>query len=64
MLIITIKPNENIDRALKRYKQKYRKTKVKELTHKNSHFTKKSVERRETLKKAIHKRQYLEAQEE
>ncbi len=64
MLIITVKPNENIDRALKRYKQKYRRTKVKELIHQNSHYTKKSVERRETLKKAIHKREYLEGMEE
>ncbi len=64
MLIIPVKPNENIDRALKRYKQKYRRTKVKELTHKKSRYTKKSVERRETLKKAIHKREYLEGIED
>lgn len=64
MLIIQVKANENIDRALKRYKQKYRRTKVKELIHDSSRFTKKSVQRRETLKKAIHKREYLANQEE
>lgn len=64
MLIISVKPNESIDRALKRYKQKYRRTKVKELIHENSQYTKKSVRRREQLKKAIHRREYLEGQEE
>lgn len=64
MLIIPVKPNESIDRALKRYKQKYRRTKVKELMHQKSRFVKPSAAKRETLKKAIHRERYLRDQEE
>jgi len=64
MLRIVLKPNESIDRALKRYKQKFRRTKVKENLQDARYFTKKSQQKRETLKKAIRKDQYLREMEE
>lgn len=64
MLKIVLKPNESIDRALKRYKQKYRRTKVKENLQDHRYYSKKSEKKRLTLKKAIRKDQYLRDQEE
>ena len=58
MLIIPIKPGENIDRALKRYKQKVRRTKQVQNLRNSQYFTKKSQERREELAKAKYKLKY------
>ncbi len=63
MLKIEVKPGENIERALKRYKRKYRNTKRLEQIRDRQQYTKKSVSRRKALKKAIYKEQYLLAQE-
>jgi len=63
MLVITLKQGENIDRALKRYKQKVRRTKQPQALKNNQHFTKKSVARREEIAKARYK-QILRDQEE
>ncbi len=64
MLRIVLKPNESIDRALKRYKQKFRRTKVKEQLQDSRYYTKKSQQKRETFKKAVRKDQYLREMEE
>ena len=63
MLIIPIKDGENIERALKRYKNKYRKTKQLNTLRRNKHFTKKSEQRREEIAKAKYKEIYNRAQE-
>ncbi|CAA0243183.1 30S ribosomal protein S21 [Tenacibaculum maritimum] len=55
MLIIQVKEGEKIDRALKRYKRKYRNTKVLQDLRKRKQFTKPSVRRREEKKKAQYK---------
>lgn len=55
MLIIPIKDGENIERALKRYKNKYRKTKQLNALRGKKHFTKKSERRREEISKARYK---------
>lgn len=64
MLIIKIVPGENIDRALKRYRNKVRNNQQLKRIRDNEEFTKKSVEKREGLKKAIHKNEYLKRNEE
>lgn len=46
MLIINVKDEESIDRALKRYKRKFRNVKLIKELRKRKHFTKPSVERR------------------
>jgi len=54
MLIINIKENESIDKALKRFKKKFEKTGVlKELRSRTS-FTKPSVKRRGEIIKAAY----------
>lgn len=58
MLIIPIKEGENIDRALKRYKNKYRRTKQLNNLRENKFFTKKSEARRAEIIKAKYKELY------
>ncbi len=52
MLIINVKENESIDRALKRFKKKFDKTGVLRELRSRTHFTKSSVERRMEILKA------------
>lgn len=61
MLIINIKENESIDKALKRFKKKFEKTGVlKELRARTS-FEKPSVRRRSTIIRATYRqKQYAE----
>ena len=62
MLIINVKENESIDKALKRFKKKFEKTGVlKTLRAKNFH-EKKSVKRRTEMIKASY-RQKMYAKE-
>lgn len=52
MIVINVKDEESIDRALKRYKRKHRDVQIIKELRKRKHFTKKSVERREEILKA------------
>jgi len=54
MLIIKVKEGEKIDRVLKRYKNKFNKTKVMQELRARKNFKKKSVKRREELNKAVY----------
>lgn len=63
MIIVPIKEGENIERALKKFKRKFEKTgAIRELRARKS-FQKKSVKRRDEVKKAIY-RQHLQTVEE
>ncbi|ETN95072.1 small subunit ribosomal protein S21 [Zhouia amylolytica] len=64
MLIIPIKQGESIERALKRYKQKYRKTQQLKNLRDNQHFTKKSQIRREEVAKAAYKQEWAKKNED
>ena len=64
MLIIKRVPGENIERALKRYKIKARKTQQLKQIKDKQEFTKKSKRKRDRLAKAIYRNQYLKRQEE
>lgn len=55
MLILDRSEGEHIERLLKRYKQKYRKTKVREELRRRREFTKPSVNRRREILKAAYK---------
>lgn len=57
MLIIDVKDNESIDRALKRYKRKYRNTKIMDEIRRRKHYTKPSIQRRNEIQKARYKAQ-------
>ena len=63
MLITKVISGENIDRAIKRYRNKVRKTlQIKQLRE-NQQFTKKSQVKREQKAKAIYREEYLRSQE-
>ncbi len=57
MLRIIVKEGENIDRALKRYKRKYRNVKVLQELRDRKQYVKPSVLRRAEIKKAAYKEQ-------
>jgi small subunit ribosomal protein S21 len=55
MLIVDSKDCENIDKALKKYKKKYEKSKILLQLRERQTFTKPSVKRRHEILKAVYK---------
>ena len=55
MLIIDSKDCENIDKALKKYKKKFEKSKVLLQLRERQSFTKPSIQRRKEVLKAVYK---------
>lgn len=55
MLIIPIKEGENIERALKRYKKKFEKTKVMLQLRERKQFEKPSITKRQQVIRATYK---------
>lgn len=62
MLIIDAKDCENIDKALKKYKKKYEKSRTLNQLRSRQAFTKPSVKRRTEVLKAVYKQQLLNGQ--
>ncbi len=52
MIKIEIKEGENIERALKRYKRKYRNVQIIQNIRESRYYTKPSVKRRRIIQKA------------
>lgn len=63
MLKIEVKSGESIERALKRYKRKFRSTKRLEEIRNRKEFTKPSVAKRRDQQKAAYREQYFLAKE-
>jgi small subunit ribosomal protein S21 len=63
MIIIDLKKEKSLDSALKKLKYKFAKTKTKEQLFERKEFTKKSVARREEIRKAQY-RQKIRSSEE
>ncbi|MBS1773378.1 MAG: 30S ribosomal protein S21 [Bacteroidetes bacterium] len=59
MLIIDSKDCENIDKALKKYKKKYEKSRTLNQLRERQSFTKPSVKRRTEVLKAVYRQQML-----
>ena len=57
MLIINVKSDESIDRALKRYKRKFKKTRLLKEIRRRKHFVKPSVERRNEILNATYRQE-------
>lgn len=57
MLIIDSKDCENIDKALKKYKKKYEKSRILNQLRDRQSFTKPSVRRRTEVLKAVYRQQ-------
>lgn len=64
MLIIKVVQGENIERALKRFRQKFRNTQQMKQIRNNKQFTKKSQQKREELAKAVYKEEYIRKAED
>lgn len=63
MIVINVKENESIDKALKRFKKKFEKTGVLKELRSRTHYEKKSVTLRHQRLKAAYK-QRMQSQEE
>jgi small subunit ribosomal protein S21 len=59
MLIIDSKDCENIDKALKKYKKKYEKSRTLNQLRERQSYTKPSVRRRTQVLKAVYKQQIV-----
>lgn len=57
MIIVPIKENETIDKALKKYKKKFEKSKILLQLRERQSYTKPSVRRRKEILKAVYKEQ-------
>ena len=55
MIVVNVKENESIDKALKRFKKKFEKTGVLKELRSRTFFTKPSVKRRDEIIKAAYK---------
>jgi len=64
MLIIPVKDGENIDRALKRFKRKFDRTKTMRNLRERKQFTKPSVSKRAQLIKASYVQRKKTAEEQ
>ena len=64
MLIIPVKDGENIDRALKRYKRKFDRTKTMRNLRARKQFTKPSVSKRAEVIKAKYVQRLRTAEEQ
>lgn len=63
MLKIEIKQGENIERAIKRYRRKFRDTKLRQEIRTRREYVKPSVKRREQIQKARYKEQLFLSKE-
>ncbi|MFZ9044885.1 MAG: 30S ribosomal protein S21 [Cyclobacteriaceae bacterium] len=61
MIVVNVKENESIDKALKRFKKKFEKTGVLRELRSRTHFTKSSVKRRDEIIKAAYRQKMREA---
>ncbi len=61
MIIVQLKEGEVIERALKKFKKKFEKTGVVRELRDRQKFTKPSVKKRETKKRAIYKQKMQES---
>ena len=57
MLIINVKSDESIDRALKRYKRKFKQTRLLKEIRRRKRFIKPSVERRNEVLNATYRQE-------
>lgn len=63
MVRVSIKENESIDKALKRFKKKLEKTGTLKEYRTRQYFTKESVKKRNMVGRAIYKQHFIENQE-
>jgi small subunit ribosomal protein S21 len=57
MIHITVKDNESVDRALKRFKKKFERTGVLKELRSRTYFEKPSITKRKQKERAVYKQQ-------
>ena len=62
MLIIPVKEGENIERAIKKYKKKFEKTKVMRQLRERKQFSKPSISKRQGRIRAAYKQRMQSAE--
>ena len=63
MLIVPVKEGESVEKALKKFKKKFEKTQVVKQLRERQKFTKPSVVKRETIKRAVYRLQLQQTAE-
>ena len=61
MLIINLKENDTVDKALKKYKKKFERTGVMRELRERQAYVKPSIKRRKEIIKARYKQQQIES---
>lgn len=64
MIIVEVKDGEKIERAVKRFRKRFKKAGVLQEYRNKRYYTKPSVERKERKERAAYKNRYLLSQEE
>jgi len=64
MIIVPVRKDENIEKALKRFKRKFNQTGVMKQLRENEQFTKPSVKRRKEVQKAKYIQKLRDTEEE
>ena len=62
MIVVNIKENESIDKALKRFKKKFERTGVLKEIRRRSFFEKPSISKRAEKIKATYRQKFIEDQ--
>lgn len=60
MIVVNVKENESIERALKRFKKKFERTGVLREVRSRNYFEKPSIKRRQTRLKAAYRQKMYE----
>ncbi|MBO7382975.1 MAG: 30S ribosomal protein S21 [Muribaculaceae bacterium] len=63
MIIVQLKDNENIERALKKFKRKFERTGIKKELRRRQAFEKPSVTNRKKMMKAVYVQKLRNAEE-
>jgi small subunit ribosomal protein S21 len=63
MLHVQVKEGEGVEKALKKLKKKFEKTGILRELRSRQTFTKPSIKRRETVKRAKHKQRQAQSEE-
>jgi small subunit ribosomal protein S21 len=63
MIIIEVKDKNSLERALKKYKRKFDNIGIMKELRNRKNFKKKSIKRREEIKKAIHVQKKFKTEE-
>lgn len=59
MIVVTVKENESLDKALKRFKKKFERTKILKEIRNRAYFEKPSVRNRQAKLRSLYKQRLI-----